>query len=188
MRTPQLATVRCRSKLGCCCYRILRFSYRRLRCLPSSGRANIAPAEVRQVKKWTETNLEKQLAYIKKSAWQHAGEQMNIAEMHLRKHPGENAAFDFARHRFMIYGKEAGFPICGRLPVGPYEICWDDCDGGLYARCDGSGTSALCRREQEASVSAGRAIKQRRAACMPFDRMAQAEWESEHESPHCLSH
>ena len=84
--------------------------------------------------------------------------------------------------------KEAGFPICGRLPVGLYEICWDDCDGGLYARCDGSGTSALCRREQGDSVSAGRAVKQRCAACMPFDRMAQAEWESEHESPHCLSH
>lgn len=32
------------------------------------------------MKKWTETDLEKQLAYIKKSAWQHASEQMNIAE------------------------------------------------------------------------------------------------------------
>ena len=48
------------------------------------------------MKKWTETDLEKRLAYIKKSAWQHAGEQMNIAEMYLRKHPGENAAFDSA--------------------------------------------------------------------------------------------
>ena len=62
------------------------------------------------MKKWTETDLEKQLAYIKKSAWQHAGEQMSIAEMYLRKHPGENAAFDSAPallHGYM--GKKLDF-------------------------------------------------------------------------------
>ena len=62
------------------------------------------------MKKWTETDLEKQLAYIKKSAWQHASEQMNIAEMYLRKHPGENAAFDSAPaslHGYM--GKKLDF-------------------------------------------------------------------------------
>ena len=62
------------------------------------------------MKKWTETDLEKQLAYIKKSACQHAGEQMNIAEMYLRKHPGENAAFDSAPallHGYM--GKKLDF-------------------------------------------------------------------------------
>lgn len=48
------------------------------------------------MEKWIETDLEKRLAYIKESAWQHAGEQMNIAEMYLRKHPGENDAFDSA--------------------------------------------------------------------------------------------
>ena len=48
------------------------------------------------MEKWIETDLEKRLAYIKESAWQHAGEQMNIAETYLRKHPGENDAFDSA--------------------------------------------------------------------------------------------
>ena len=48
------------------------------------------------MEKWIETDLEKRLAYIKESAWQHAGEQMNIAEMYLRKHPGENVVFDSA--------------------------------------------------------------------------------------------
>ena len=48
------------------------------------------------MEKWTETDLEKRLAYIKESAWQHAGEQINIAEMYLRKHPGENDTFDSA--------------------------------------------------------------------------------------------
>ena len=48
------------------------------------------------MEKWTETDLEKRLAYIKESAWQHAGEQMNIAETYLQKHPGENVVFDSA--------------------------------------------------------------------------------------------
>ena len=62
------------------------------------------------MEKWTETDLEKRLAYIKESAWQHAGEQMNIAEMYLRKHPGENTAFDSAPaslHGYM--GKKLDF-------------------------------------------------------------------------------
>ena len=46
------------------------------------------------MKKRTETDLEKRLAYIRESAWQHAGEQMNIAEMYLRRHPGENDEYD----------------------------------------------------------------------------------------------
>ena len=53
------------------------------------------------MKKWTETDLEKQLAYIKKSAWQHASEQMNIAEMYLRKHPGKMLRLILRRHRSM---------------------------------------------------------------------------------------
>ena len=48
------------------------------------------------MEKWTETDQEKRLAYIRDFAWQHAGEQMNIAETYLRKHPGENDAFDIA--------------------------------------------------------------------------------------------
>ena len=38
----------------------------------------------------------KRLAYIKESAWQHAGEQMNIVELYLRRHPGENDEYDSA--------------------------------------------------------------------------------------------
>lgn len=48
------------------------------------------------MKKWTEHDLEKRLAYIRDCAWQHAGEQMNIAEIYLRKHPGENEEYDSA--------------------------------------------------------------------------------------------
>ena len=70
------------------------FSYRCLRCLPPPGRANIEPTEVREVKKWTETDQEKRLAYIRDFAWQHAGEQMNIAEIYLQRHPGENEEYD----------------------------------------------------------------------------------------------
>ena len=116
---------------------------------------------------------------------------MNIAEMYLRKHPGENAAFDSAPaslHGYM--GKKLDFRFA------------DDCRS-VYMRYAGTIAMevymrgvmdrarphyAVVSREQGASVSAGRAVKQRCAACMPFDRMAQAEWESEHESPHCLSH
>ena len=48
------------------------------------------------MKKWTETDQEKRLAYIRGFAWQHAGEQMNIAEIYLRWHPGENEEYDSA--------------------------------------------------------------------------------------------
>ena len=103
---------------------------------------------------------------------------MNIAEMYLRKHPGENAAFDSAPaslHGYM--GKKLDFRFA------------DDCRS-VYMRYAGTIAMEVYMRGvmDRASVSAGRAVKQRCAACMPFDRMAQAEWESEHESPHCLSH
>lgn len=45
------------------------------------------------MEKWIETDLEKRLAYIKESAWQHAVEQMNIAETYLRKHPARMMRF-----------------------------------------------------------------------------------------------
>ena len=48
------------------------------------------------MKKWTETDQEKRLAYIQESAWQHASEQMKIAEMYLHRHPGENDEYDSA--------------------------------------------------------------------------------------------
>ena len=48
------------------------------------------------MKKWTETDQEKRLEYIRDFAWQHAGEQMNIAELYLRRHPGENEEYDSA--------------------------------------------------------------------------------------------
>ena len=48
------------------------------------------------MKKGTETDQEKRLAYIQESAWQHAGEQMNTAELYLRRHPGENEEYDSA--------------------------------------------------------------------------------------------
>lgn len=48
------------------------------------------------MKKWTETDQEKRLAYIREFAWQHAGEQMNIAEIYMRRHPGENEEYDSA--------------------------------------------------------------------------------------------
>ncbi len=38
--------------------------------------------------------LGKRLAYIRDFAWQYAGEQMNIAEIYLRRHPGENEEYD----------------------------------------------------------------------------------------------
>ena len=47
------------------------------------------------MKKWTESDQEKRLAYIRDFAWQHAGEQMNIAEIYLRRHLGENDEYDF---------------------------------------------------------------------------------------------
>ena len=46
------------------------------------------------MKKWTETDQEKRLAYIRDFAWQHAGEQMNIAEIYLQRHPGKNEEYD----------------------------------------------------------------------------------------------
>ena len=48
------------------------------------------------MKKWTETDQEKRLAYIRDFAWQHAGEQMNIAVLYLRRHPRENDEYDSA--------------------------------------------------------------------------------------------
>lgn len=58
------------------------------------------------MKKWTEADREKRLACVRDFAWQHAGEQMNLAELHLRKHPGENLDFDAAHAELQEFEKE----------------------------------------------------------------------------------
>ena len=71
------------------------------------------------MKKWTDHDLEKRLAYIRDFAWQHAGEQLNIAEIYLRRHSGENEAFDNAHSELM----EIESSLDEKLEYGFAERC-----------------------------------------------------------------
>ena len=58
--------------------------------------------------KWTETDQKKRLACVRDFALQHAGAQMNLAELYLHGHPGENLDFDNAHAELQEIEKELG--------------------------------------------------------------------------------
>ncbi len=51
---------------------------------------------------WTEHDVEKRMESIREAAWNMAGEQMNIAELYLRRHPDEHPDFHRALQKVLV--------------------------------------------------------------------------------------